>query len=100
MTRWSRLRAALDNLAHKGRAEADLDEEVRECAEMLADAKRAVRNLLHTPRDPQAMELTVANRLQNQQIERALQKICLAFSQSQLLSKDDMTILYVLAECQ
>jgi hypothetical protein len=47
MTRWSRLRAALDNLAHKGRAEADLDEEVRECAEMLADAKRAVRNLLH-----------------------------------------------------
>jgi predicted permease len=41
MSRWLRIRAALGNLAHKKRAEADLDAEVRACAEMLADEKIA-----------------------------------------------------------
>ena len=41
MSLWSRIRATLGNLAHKNRAEADLDAEVRACAEMLADEKMA-----------------------------------------------------------
>jgi predicted permease len=41
MSGWSRMRAALENLAHKHRAEADLDAEVRACAEMLTDEKMA-----------------------------------------------------------
>ena len=41
MSGWSRMRAALRNLAHRQRAEADLDAEVRACAEMLADEKMA-----------------------------------------------------------
>jgi putative ABC transport system permease protein len=41
MSFWLRVRAALRNLAHKTRAEADLDAEVRACAEMLADEKIA-----------------------------------------------------------
>ncbi|HTF67044.1 MAG TPA: permease prefix domain 1-containing protein, partial [Edaphobacter sp.] len=41
MSRWSRMRAALRNLTHKNIAEADLDAEVRACAEMLADEKMA-----------------------------------------------------------
>lgn len=41
MSRWSKLRAALRNLVHKSKAEADLDAEVRACAEMLADEKMA-----------------------------------------------------------
>jgi MacB-like periplasmic core domain len=39
MNGWSRMWAALENLAHKHRAEADLDAEVRACAEMLTDEK-------------------------------------------------------------
>jgi hypothetical protein len=41
MSLWLRIRAALGNLAHKNRAEADLDAEVRAYAEMLADEKMA-----------------------------------------------------------
>ncbi len=41
MSGWSRMRAALRNLAHRQRAESDLDAEVRACAEMLADEKMA-----------------------------------------------------------
>lgn len=41
MSGWSRLRAAFGNLAHKRIAEADLDAEVRACADMLADEKIA-----------------------------------------------------------
>src|ERR1700679_490305 len=39
--RWSRMWAALRNLAHRQRAESDLESEVRACAEMLADEKMA-----------------------------------------------------------
>jgi hypothetical protein len=35
------MRAALGNLMHKNIVEADLDAEVRACAEMLADEKMA-----------------------------------------------------------
>jgi predicted permease len=41
MSGWSRLRAVLGNLAHKQRAEAELDAEVRSCAEMLAKERVA-----------------------------------------------------------
>lgn len=41
MSGWSRMRAALRNLAHRQRAESDLDAELRACAEMLADEKMA-----------------------------------------------------------
>ncbi len=41
MSTWLRIRAALRNLVHKNRSEADLDAEVRACAEMLADEKIA-----------------------------------------------------------
>jgi predicted permease len=41
MSLWLRIRATLRNLAHKNRAEADLDAEVRAWAEMLADDKMA-----------------------------------------------------------
>ena len=41
MSLWSRIWAALRNLTHKHRTEADLDAEVRACAEMLADEKMA-----------------------------------------------------------
>ncbi len=41
MSGWSRMRAALRNLAHRRRVEADLDAEVRACAEMLADEEMA-----------------------------------------------------------
>jgi predicted permease len=41
MSGWSRMRAAFENLAHKHRAEADLDAEMRACAEMLTDEKMA-----------------------------------------------------------
>ncbi len=41
MSGWSRMRGALRNLAHRQRAESDLDSEVRACAEMLADEKMA-----------------------------------------------------------
>ncbi|HEY2858776.1 MAG TPA: ADOP family duplicated permease [Terracidiphilus sp.] len=37
MSLWSQARAALHNLTHPQRAEADLDAEVRACAEMLAE---------------------------------------------------------------
>ena len=42
MSLWLRIRAAIGNLARKNQAEADLDAEVRACAEMLADEKMAV----------------------------------------------------------
>ena len=41
MSGWSRIRAVFRNLAHKQRAETDLDAEVRACAEMLAEEKMA-----------------------------------------------------------
>ena len=41
MSRWSRFWTALGNLRHKNMTEADLDAEVRACAEMLADEKIA-----------------------------------------------------------
>ncbi len=41
MTFWLRARAALENLLHKPRVEADLDAEMQACAEMLADEKMA-----------------------------------------------------------
>src|ERR1700749_2766373 len=41
MSRWSRMGAALKNLAHKDQAEADLDAELHADAEMLADEKIA-----------------------------------------------------------
>ncbi len=41
MSRWLRMLAALGNLAHKNRTEANLEAEVRVCAEMLADEKIA-----------------------------------------------------------
>ncbi len=41
MSRWLRMRAAFEKLAHRQRAEADLDAEVHACAEMLADEKIA-----------------------------------------------------------
>ena len=41
MSTWARMRAALRNLAHRQRAEADLDVEVRACADMLVDEKMA-----------------------------------------------------------
>jgi putative ABC transport system permease protein len=41
MSEWSRMLAALRNLAHRQRAESDLDAEVRACAEMLAAEKMA-----------------------------------------------------------
>lgn len=41
MTMWQRTRAALGNLLHKLRIEADLDAEIQACAEMLADEKMA-----------------------------------------------------------
>jgi hypothetical protein len=41
MSGWSRMRAVLVRLAHRQRTEADLDAEVRACAEMLADEKMA-----------------------------------------------------------
>ena len=41
MIGWSRMRAALRNLRHQERAEADLEAEVRACAEMIADEKLA-----------------------------------------------------------
>jgi predicted permease len=39
MSGWTRIRVAIRNLAHKKRAEADLDAEVHACADMLADEK-------------------------------------------------------------
>lgn len=39
MSGWSRIRVTIKNLAHRQRAEADLDAEVRACADMLADEK-------------------------------------------------------------
>ena len=41
MSGWSRMRAAFRNLTHKQLSEADLDAEVRACAQMLADEKMA-----------------------------------------------------------
>src|SRR6185437_14725415 len=41
MIGWSRMRAALRNLRHQETAEADLEAEVRACAEMMADEKLA-----------------------------------------------------------
>lgn len=41
MSGWRRVRAALKRLAHRQRAEDDLDAEVRACAEMMADEKIA-----------------------------------------------------------
>ena len=41
MSGWSRMRAVFGNLAHKQLSEADLDAEVRACAQMLADEKMA-----------------------------------------------------------
>jgi len=41
MSAWSRMRAAPRNRADRQKSEADLDAEVRACAEMLADEKMA-----------------------------------------------------------
>ena len=41
MSGWSHMRAAFRNLTHKQLSEADLDAEVRACAQMLADEKMA-----------------------------------------------------------
>lgn len=41
MSNWSRIRAGIGNLIHKNKVEADLEAEVRACAEMLADEQCA-----------------------------------------------------------
>ena len=49
-----------------------------------SDLERAVSDLLDTPGDAQSMEFAVANRLEDEQVQRSLQKICLISFQSQL----------------
>jgi hypothetical protein len=42
-----------------------------------SDLERAASDLLDTPSGRQSMEFAVANRLENEQVQRSLQKICL-----------------------
>jgi hypothetical protein len=49
-----------------------------------SDLERAASDLLDTSGDPQSVEFAVANRREDEQVQRSLQKICLISFQSPL----------------